>query len=132
MISTYNTEPCPNMTEISNDDGNFTILHCNSWEKSSQLCKAIGKQLAVPKDLVENNKFYNVAKSFGGFQLGVREKEEEGWVGEHGQGLTFTNWAPKFPKDSVAANQGIVVVGHKGNGTWENKWITTAFNALCV
>ena len=119
------------MTEISNDDGDFTILHCNSWERSAQLCKDIGKQLAVPKDLAEHSKFFNVAKAFGRFQLGIREKKQEGWVDEHGQGLTFENWAPKYPNDKVPPNQGVVVVDST-TGTWENKWITTAYNALCV
>ena len=132
MISTHKMDPCPNMTEISNDDGHFTIVHCNSWERSAQLCQAIGKQLAVPKDLAENEKFYNVAKGLGSFQLGIREKEQEGWVDEHGQSLTFENWAPENPKSKFPPNQGVVVVGFKGNGAWENKHITAAFNALCV
>ena len=119
------------MTEISNDDGDFTILHCNSWERSAQLCKDIGKQLAVPKDLAEHNKFFNVAKAFGRFQLGIREKKQEGWVDEPGQGLSFENWAPKYPNDQVPPNQGVVVVD-SATGKWENKWITTAYNALCV
>ena len=120
------------MTKINNKDGDFTILHCNSWERSAQLCKAIGKQLAVPKDLEENDKFYKLAKGYGRFQLGIREQEQEGWVDEHGQGLTFKNWAPKFPTDSVPASQGVVTVGFSSNGTWENQWMATEYNAICV
>ena len=152
------------MTQISNKDGDFTILHCNSWERSAQLCKAIGqsckmsnfytdqifqtkfyskncdtfcnsaigKQLTVPKDLDENEKFYRLAKAFGRFQLGIRERDGEGWVDEQGQGLTFKNWAPNFPEDSVPASQGVVTVDFKSNGTWENKWMTTEYHAICV
>ena len=139
MISTHNMDPCPNMTEISNDDGDFTILHCNSWERSAQLCKDIGKQLAVPKDLAEHNKFFNVAKAFGRFQLGIREKEQEGWVNEHGQGLTFENWAPEEPKDGITTSESTVGVESYKNGdgtwihgVWINMWMGIETNALCV
>ena len=123
------------MTEISNNDGNFTILHCNSWERSAQLCKQIGKKLAVPKNPEENKKFYDVMASngFGHWQLGIREKEGGGgWVDVDGQGLTFTNWAPNFPTSKVPPSKGIVLLGIKGKGTWENNWINIDYNALCV
>ena len=141
MISTLNIgPPCPEVTEIANSEGNFTILHCSAhWATSVDRCKAIGKKLAVPKDLAENEKFYNVAKDFGRFHLGIRKEEQVGWVDQDGQGLTFENWAPEFPKDGIATSESTVgVESYKnGDGTWIhgiwiNMWMGIETNALCV
>ena len=39
---------------------------------SGQICKSLGKQLAVPKNLEENNQFHEAAKSLGWFMIGIQ------------------------------------------------------------
>ena len=109
---------------------NFTLLHCNSWDRSARLCKAIGKQLALPKTHADNDKFFEAARKYGTFQLGIQEEEDLGWVDEQGQGLTFENWEAKHPKKKSPPGKEIAAIG--GKGKWTNQYLNTKLNALRV
>ena len=122
-----NNEACP---KISNTSG-FSVVHCTQWDISASICKSLGKQLAVPKNLLENNQFHEAAKSLGWFMLGIQGTSKYGWVDASGQSLTFTNWAENFPTDqNPPPEKSVVVVDAEGK--WENGWRATELNALCV
>ena len=149
-------EACPKLSSTSG----FTVVHCTQWDIagkilssllfnpmgiSGKICKSLGKQLAVPKNLEENNQFHEAAKSLGWFMLGIqvgswleytlvdagKQGSSQGWVDASGQSLTFTNWAENFPTDQSPAREKSVVVVN-ADGKWENGWRATEINALCV
>ena len=107
------------------------MVHCTQWDISASICKSLGMQLAVPKNLSENNQFHEAAKGLGWFMLGIRGTSQQGWVDASGQSLTFTNWAENFPTDqNPPVEKSVVVVDAEGK--WENGWRATELNALCV
>ena len=111
-------------------DHNFTLLHCNSWDRSAKLCKTIGKELAFPKNQEDNDKFYKAAGNYGSFQVGIQKDNELGWVDEQGQGLTFENWEANYPQKKSPPGKEIAAIG--GKGKWTNQYLNTKLNALCV
>ena len=76
-------EACPKLSSTLR----FTVVHCTQWDIagkilsslllnpmgiSGKICKSLGKQLAVPKNLEENNQYHEAAKSLGWFMLGIQ------------------------------------------------------------
>ena len=62
--------------------------------------------------------------------MGIQKDNELGWVDEQGQGLTFENWEANHPKKKSPPGKEIAAIG--GKGTWENHYLNTKLNALCV
>ena len=104
-------EACPKLSSTSG----FTVVHCTQWDIagkilsslllnpmgiSGKICKSLGKQLAVPKNLEENNQFHEAAKSLGWFMLGIQV----------GSWLEYTlHWL--MPENRAAARDGWTLVG---------------------
>ena len=92
-------------------------------------------KLALPRNISENQDFLANAQSTP-FWIAVKEGSEDGsWIDDEGQNVTFTNWAPGFPKPYAGYETKKTAAIVMDNGYWETapkEWVGDWIDTLCV
>ena len=141
----FRCDPCGPTIAIIEDNGTkcetmfpgkyLFLKQCLNWNRAVKRCSEMKMKLALPRNIAENQDFLANALSTP-FWIAVTEGPEDGsWIDDEGQNVTFTNWAPGFPKPYPGYETKKTAAIVMDNGLWETaprEWVGDWIDTLCV